>query len=341
MRLRLLFALLLSCAPSGTWTDAGAVLRGALSNPRAGLVQGDAYVLLFDADEGLGPDTLPRYATAIPDERVAAGERDYVIAGVSPGRYLVGTLLDVDENVDLGIDVLSQPGEGDWISEAVEVGLVSGERRVQDLTLVRRILRDPPSFRLEASTPARVVIPDRLGQVVSITIEADGLGLLDTQDFRVRLVDANADGQPDDANGDLIPDLEPQLLLRFRPGLGQTVPTDAAGRAAEVILPLALNPSPFLTALAQDTTREISVAALTGFVVPQAQAVWTSGVERVSEALGAIPIGDYELVVLDSVAGYWKVPNALAERGGALASQGIRFRVEHGTGFDAGTLTLP
>lgn len=339
--LPLLCAAVLSCsAPSG-WSDANGVLRGELSSSVLGPLHGDAWVLLLEAETGVGLDTQALHATAIPDERLGQGDREYVLAGIQPGRYLLWTLIDSNENLELEVDVLAQPGRGDLISDPLEVTLVPGEHRVQDVAVARRLARDPPSFRPSPQTPTRVVLPDTLGAVVSITLEADGLGLLQSDGFHVRLVDANADGRPDDANGDGLPELEPQLFLRFRPGLGQSVPVDSEGVEAEVILPLAVNPSPFLTALAQDTSNVVVVPSLTGFVLPQAQAVWTRGEVRTSESLGAIPIGDYELIVLDPVAGYWKIPNELAARGGIFTSQGTRFRVEHGRGLDAGVFTQP
>lgn len=332
--------LLAACSAPPAVQSEAAQLEGRLSST-TGALRGDAYLFLFDGEEGIGLDSQPRHLSAISDARLASGDSRYVLANVEPDRFLLSAFVDVNRNAELTVDVLAQPGAGDFALDPLEVTLTPGEKRTLDLMVQRRIPRDPPVFRPSAATPSRVVIPDQLGAVVSFTLEANGLGVLSTDGFHVRFVDADQDGRPDDANGDSIPEFEPQLFLRFRPAPGQTLPVNADGRVADVILPLGFNPASFLTELAQDVTREVVVPSLNVFVLPQAQAVWTKGTERTMETLSAIPLGDYELVVLDAVSGFWRVPNSLSTRGGEFASQGVQFRVERGTGLDAGTLMPP
>lgn len=128
----------------------------------------------------------------------------------------------------------------------------------------------------------------------------------------------------DDANGDGIPELWPQVFLRFVPRPGQTVP------AEQVVIPIAFNPLPFLTTLGSDVASEVVAEQLLGFVVPQAQAVSAEGGQVSTTSLDAIPVGDYELVVVEATGQVWRVPNAL---GSSLPSQSVRFRFVHGTGL--------
>jgi hypothetical protein len=147
-------------------------------------------------------------------------------------------------------------------------------------------------------------------------VEADGLGLLRGEETRffVRLRDEDGDGNADDLNGDGIPELFPQFFLRFVPRPGQP--------AAQVIVPLVINPVPFIPILQGDVNREASAVSVQLFVVPQAQ---------------AIPVGEYQLWALSAEGAFWYVPNALGSRDSeALRSQALRFQIVRGDSLDGG-----
>jgi hypothetical protein len=285
---------------------------------------------------------VPRYATAVPEVRLAAGDPRFLFSEVAPGPYRLWGFLDANRDVDLAVDVLAQPGAGDWIPEAAaELEVAAGGVAEQELTLTRRRRHGPPAFRVmgEGTDGGVVTLTDApLGE--SLTVEADGLGLLRGEEsrFAVQLRDADGDGNADDVNGDGIPELFPQFFLRFVPRPGQTVPAQADGGAPQVIVPLLINPVPFLPVLQGDVMREVSAASLVLFVVPQAQAV-SRGADggQALMPLGAIPVGEYQLWALSAEGAFWYVPNALGERDSeAMRSQSLRFRVTRSDSRDGG-----
>lgn len=316
-------------------------VEGQVQGP--GAPRGDAYVFLFAPGTGppRGP-AVPRYVTAVPELRRASGDSRYRFSEVLPGPYSLWGFLDSNGDVDLSVDVLSQPGAGDWSPEAavaleVPAGLVE-----QDLTLTRRMRHGPPAFRVtgEGTDGGVVTVPDSPLALTSFTAEADGLGLLRGEETRffVRLLDADGDGNADDLNGDGIPDLFPQFFLRFVPRPGQEVPGASDGGVSQVIVPLVINPVPFVTVLQGDVTREASAASVQLFVVPLAQAVSeASDGGQVLTPLAAIPVGEYQLWALSAEGAFWYVPNALGGRDSeALRSQALRFQIVRGGSPDAG-----
>lgn len=332
---------LIGCPQEGVPETPRSRVEGQVAGP--GTLRGDAYVFLFAPGEGppQGP-AAPRYVTAVPELRLAAGDPRFRFAEVAPGPYRLWGFLDANRDVDLAVDVLAQPGAGDWSPEAaVELEVPAGGVTEQDLTLARRMRHGPPAFRVtgEGTDGGVVTISDApLGE--SLTVEADGLGLLRGEEprFFVRLRDADGDGSADDLNGDGLPELFPQFFLRFVPRPGQAVPTQADGGAAQVIVPLLINPVPFLPVLQGDVTREVSAASLLLFVIPQAQAVSQQpDGEQTLVPLAAIPVGEYQLWALSAEGAFWYVPNALGERDSeALHSQALRFRITRSGSPDGG-----
>jgi hypothetical protein len=138
--------------------------------------------------------------------------------------------------------------------------------------------------------------------------------------FRVGLVDADKDGRPDDANGDGLPELTLQLLLRLVPKPGQVK------EGASVVVPVVINPAPFTAALGNDVTLELAVDRLQGFIFNQAQEV-TMGAdgEQQLTPLGTAPAGNYELVLLAADGRFWRIPNDL---GAVEPTQRVRFHFD-------------
>lgn len=332
---------LLGCPQDGVPERPRSRVQGQVASP--GTLRGDAYVFLFAPEDWppQGP-AVPRYATAVPELRLAAEDPRFVFSEVAPGPYRLWGFLDTNRDVDLAVDVLAQPGAGDWIpAAAVELDVPAGGVTEQELTLAQRMSHGPPAFRVtgERTDGGVVTLTDApLGEV--LTVEADDLGLLrgEESQFTVRLRDADGDGTADDLNGDGIPELFPQFFLRFVPRPGQTVPAQVDGGASQVIVPLLINPVPFLPVLQGDVTREASAASLVLFVVPQAQAVsrGTDGGQALMP-LGAIPVGEYQLWALSAEGAFWYVPNALGEQASeTLRSQALRFRITRSNSRDGG-----
>jgi hypothetical protein len=330
------------CPDEGSPSKQAGRVEGQVAGP--GSPRGDGYVFLFAPREGppRGP-AVPRFVTAVPELRLGAGDARFLFAEVIPGPYRLWGFLDSNGDVDLSVDVLAQPGAGDWLPDAgVEVEVPAGGALIQDLSLTRRMRHGPPAFRVtgEGMDGGVVTVPDSPLSLTSLTVEADGLGLLRGEEARffVRLRDEDGDGNADDLNGDGVPELFPQFFLRFVPRPGQTLPRPPDGGPSQVIVPLVINPVPFIPILQGDVTREASAATMQLFVLPQAQAV--SDAEdggQVFTPLAAIPVGDYQLWALSAEGAFWYVPNALGSRDSeALRSQALRFQIVRGGSPDAG-----
>jgi hypothetical protein len=304
---------------------------------------GNAYLFLFAPGEA-PPEQRgrPRYVAAVPEVRLLAGDARFRFSEVGPDVYRLWGFLDANGDADLTVDVLAQPGAGDWVPESsVELNVQPGQVLPADLVLPRRVRRPLPAFQVvEQGEGGVVTLTDSPTAIVSLTVKSEGFGLLrgEAPRFFVRLADTNGDGAPDDVNGDGVLDLWPRFFLRFVPRPGQSVPLDSQGRPAQVLVPLLANPAPFLGSLQGDLRREIAAESLQLFVVPLAQAVTHEpGRGMVVTTLGAIPVGDYELWAVTDEGGSWFVPNGLGRRAmEPVASQALRFRVRHADTADAG-----
>ncbi len=310
----------------------------------AGPPGGNAYLFLFAPDEA-PPEQRgePIYVAAVPEVRLVAGDTRFGFSGVGPDVYRLWGFLDANGDADLTVDVLAQPGAGDWVPEdSVELNVQPGQTLPVDLALSRRVHRPLPAFQLvEPGEEGVVTLTDSSTAIVSFNVRSGDFGLPggDTPRFFVRLADANGDGTADDVNGDGVLDVWPQFFLRFVPRPGQAVPVDSQGRPAQVIVPLLPNVTPFLGSLQGDPTKEIAAGSLQLFVIPLAQAISQEpGKGRVVTTLGAIPVGEYELWAVNDEGGTWFIPNDLGRRTvEPMASQALRFRVVHAGGADAGT----
>ncbi|MBI3183023.1 MAG: hypothetical protein HYZ28_12875 [Myxococcales bacterium] len=326
------------------------------SLPRPGTVEGnirltpgsrgDVFVFLYPQGKGLPAEAVaPRYVTAVSDLRLSAGDARFVFGNVQPNPYRLWAFLDIDRSFSADLDVLVQPGAGDRVAQGVELNLQPGERLEQDLSIGVPVPHEPPAFRLGGVPRGVVELPDQPVLPVSLELVTEPLGgllSLSRLAFRVGLGDSNADGIADDSDGDGLVDLYPNVVLRFLPRPGQLVPTDRRGAQASVIVPLVFDPGPFLALLRGDASAEVAVDRLEVFLVPQAQAITEEpGLGRVVTPMDAIPVGEYELLVLHESGQYWRLPNALAteaarEAGGPFESQGVRFRFIHSNGVDGG-----
>ncbi len=345
LALRVLFLtlglVLAGCAEPSTEFRRAARVEGSvvLSGP----VRGSTYLFLF-APEDAPPEQrgAPRYVSAVSEVRLAAGDARFRFSEVGPDVYRLWGFLDANGDADLTIDVLAQPGAGDWVPESsVELNVQPGQGLSADLVLPRRVLRPLPAFQVvEQGAEGVVTLTDSATAIASLTVKSEGFGWLrgEAPRFFVRLADTNGDGTPDDVNGDGVLDLWPLFCLRFAPRPGQTVPLDSLGRPAQVVLPLLPTPAPFLGCRRGDPRREIAADLLQLFVIPLAQAVTHEpGRGRVVTTLGAIPVGEYELWAVNDEGGSWFVPNDLGRRAmEPVSSQALRFRVRHAGTADAG-----
>jgi hypothetical protein len=334
-------AVLAGCAEPPTELRREARVEGRVE--LAGPARGDAYLFLFTPGEAPPEQRgVPRYVAAVSEVRLAAGDARFRFSEVGPDVYRLWGFLDANGDADLTVDVLAQPGAGDWVSEdSVELNVQPGQVLPVDLVLPRRVRLPLPAFRVvEEGEGGMFSLTDSPTAIASFTVRSAGLGVLRGEEsrFHVRLADADGNGTPEDVNGDGVVDVWPQFFLRFMPRPGQTVPLDSQGRPAQVLVPLLPNVAPFLTSLQGDVSREVAAESLQLFVIPFAQAITQEpGKGRVMVTLGAVPIGEYELWAVNEEGGVWFVPNDLGRRAvEPVASQAVRFRVVHADSADAG-----
>jgi hypothetical protein len=315
--------LLTACSDiSEPWPDnkVGRVEGSATITPG---LQGDVWAFLYAPGEGPpGPPAVPLFATAVSSERVSAGDRRYVFGAVAPNPYRLWGFLDVNSNFDPSVDVLSQPGAGDrTVADGTELNLQPGQVLHQDIVPATEVPDEPPAFSLQGN-PTDVPLDSTPGNPpVTLTMVSDALGRLDPKRtaFHVGLVDANGDGRPDvDSNG--VPQLTLQIFLRWLPRPGED-----SGQGF-VIVPLAIDPSPFLSELNGRVGIEVAVTQLQGAVIAQAdRLVVAPGKAPSITVVGAAPRGDYELIALTPAGQFWRLPNDLR---GVEPSQGVRFHFD-------------
>lgn len=314
--------LLAACTtPSEEWPSekAGRVRGDAVVTPG---LSGDVWAFLYAPGEGFpGVPAVPKLVTAVSAQRLSAGDAHFVFGSVAPNPYRLWGFLDVDSNFDPSFDVLSQPGAGDRVGFGVELNLQPGATASQSLEIGTAVRDEPPAFRLEGDE-TDIVLDGSLDNPVVLTLVTDDVGRLDPKRtaFHFGLVDTNADGSPDDLNGDGVPDLSLQIFLRWKPRPGQ----DSGG--GSVIVPLVFDPSPFLSALGGQLGVEVAVTRVQGAVVPQAQRLISQPGRPLSlMPVGAAPSGDYEVIALAPTGQYWRLPNDL---GKSMPAQGARFHFD-------------
>ena len=329
-RVAIAIALVVSaCGGPSTPTKREGEIRGTVRVSEGS--RGSAWLFLYPRGQGYPlTQAIPDRVTAVPDLRLANGDTGFVFSRVEPNAYRLWGFLDTNLNFDPDVDVLGGPGAGDRVAVGEEVNLQPGEALSIDLTPSQFVQHEPPAFTLAQVDPGTTVeLADQPSGVVTLELSASDLGILDPQrtGFVVGLGDADGDGVADDANGDGIPDLFPQIYLRFLRKPGQVVPLDSKGNPAEVIVPLAFSPGAFLAQLAGDPKKDIVVDRLQTALIPQAQAItFEAGRGRVVTAMDAIPVGDYELWVVSESGQFWRMPNDLRN---SMPTQAVRFRFVH------------
>lgn len=298
-----------------------ATLQGSLQLPAG--AGGNAWVFLYLPGEGF-PSTpvAPRYATAVSAERVSRGAPRYLFLPLEPNPFRLWGLLDGDGNFDPQVDVLAQPGAADWVATGQAVNLQPGKLSDVPLEVGTRIRSEPPAFHVDTQETVLVLDGDPRAPSSFVVLSDDAGGKLNLKQggFRIGLADPDGDGRPQDNDGDGAPDLTLTFVLRLKPLPGQLAPD------AQVVVPLAFDPTAFLQELGGRVGLSVRADRLQLTVVPVAQEL-TPGKQgkTVRTALTAIPRGDYELVVLADGGQFWRVPNALAD---SLPSQGTRFRFD-------------
>ena len=287
----------------------------------AATLRGDAWTFLFDRGQGFpGAPVAPRHVSSASDGRRERGDERIVLASVAAGVFRSWGFVDSNPGFDPWVDVLAQPGYGDHVATTRDIVVRPGSVTTVEFDATTRIDEERPAFRTAASAsveslgtvagPLRTV--DLVAEAVNPQIDSTQVG------FNVGWVDRDDDGQPDDANGDGLPDTTPQFFLHWKPRPGQL------NEGADVIVPLFPNYLSTVGSLLAGTRARTRIASVRLLALGNAQSVTQvdGGVE--ARTLSAAPAGDYELVVLSETGLFWRVPNDL---GKTVGHQGTVFRI--------------
>lgn len=322
--MRRLTPLLLWLAGCGGFVEGETLTRVATVQTELSVtpgLNGDAWGFLYSPGEGPpGQPALPQYASAVSAGRLATDPR-MVFSQVAPNPYRLWGLYDVNQNFDPQVDVLSQAGAGDRVGAAVDLNLQPGKTAKAALSLTDEVPWEPPVFHLEGVTKD-LQLDANPNAVLTLTLAADDLGRFNPErgGFHLGLVDANGDGRPDDANGDGIPDLNITAVLLLDPQPGQLA------QGTQLVVPLAIDPTPFLAALGSDVTRQVATDRLSALVVGQAEELsQPPGKPQQITPVGRPLPGQYELVVLVASGQFWRLPNQL---GPTVPSQAVRLHFD-------------
>lgn len=295
---------------------------GPVSGTVTTSVGGDAWLFLYRPGEGPpGQPAVPESVTAVSAARMK-DDPHFVFAQVQPNPYRLYGLIDVDDDFDPSIDVLSQATLGDRVATGIGFQSQPGRGASVDLQVDSPVFTEPPAFSLEGEDDLDVLLDPALDAITPITLVSDAVGYFDAKRtvFTFGLVDADGDGRPDDVNGDGVPDLSVQLFLRWLPRGGQVEP------GTTVLVPLVFDPSPILRTLEGRFDLTVTATRLQVVMVPQAiaQGPLPDGGTG-TQLFGTPPAGDYELLALTASGQFWRVPNQL---GAAIPSQGTRLHID-------------
>jgi hypothetical protein len=238
---------------------------------------------------------VPQLATAVSAVRLAAGDPHFVFAEVPDGPHRLWGFLDRDRSVQLDVEVLAQPSAGDLTARGLEL---AGRSAPDPLVLDVPTPFDPPAFEISGAE-SFVVLPDQPLLPVRFPVQTTRLsGRLHQVSF-VASVDAQGS-------------FYPQVAFRFLAKPGQS--------GAGALIPVLIESQLALQgALGGDPARVIPIDQLPLSVLPFA--VDASGTQ-----LPVIPVGEYQLVVVEASGQVWTLPNGLAA---SEPGQATRFFVQH------------
>ncbi len=242
----------------------------------------------------------------------------YRLVGLPAGNYIVEALSDVDHNFS-SLNILQTPTRGDLtgavLSGARAESIAATGDVTRDVTLFTRVPLDPPAFEVEPATPAQMpadqVTPVRFN--VRTKPLAFPAGDAPAPHFAVQLM-RDAGGQPVDADHDGLPDVWPRAyLVRLDPsdptGLTPYVSPDLHRQVTQII-PVAVDPTPFLPALQPQTAAGVNPIVtdrLTLIVRPTLLDASTPNAPP--QRLPSLQPGAYKIVLVTQTGQVWQIPN--------------------------------
>ena len=277
------------------------VITGTISAPLT--ADGDAYVIAFSAanppppqgtGSPVGLGSVPKAAFAdVGTHKVAP----FRIAGLPAGAYILSGLLDADSSFSPLVSLLSQPSAGDYGTSRPTVVQVTGSGATTGagLTLDFQYPYDRPAFGFETVKIKRRELPATI-ELATRPISALGMSA-DSVRFPVS-------GTTDDANGDNLIDLLPQVLLtRMVETTDQrTAPNDPE----TIIIPAVVDPLPYLAAIGANAPL-VPTESMRLILPPVALRIGPGGRERIAP----VPPGRYRINVITRFSQTWSVPSDL------------------------------
>ncbi len=278
------------------------VITGTIAAPLD--AEGDAYVIAFDAanpppPQGTGTPvglaTVPAAAFSTTGTQKVAS---FTLAGLAPGAYILSGLLDADSSFSPLVSLLSQPSAGDWGTSQPAVVRVTGAGPTAGvgLTLDFAYPFDRPAFGFETVKIQRRALP----AVITLdTHPISALGMTaDAVRFPVSLTS-------DDANGDNLIDLLPQVLLTRM--LDTSDPRTAPNDPERIIIPATVDPLSFIVPLASGAPL-VPAEQLRLILPPVAIRIAADGSR---ERVAPVPPGRYRINVITRFSQTWSVPSDL------------------------------
>lgn len=269
---------------------------------------------------------------------------------VAPNRYLIRGFVDSNDDFIPWYGVTADTTEGDVGGAAIDP--VTRAPRIVEVAqteegLVIPALDVPVSFSDTARLPVDRPIFSVVGGMESITLSGtprvielqstpidEGVMKQPTPAFLVRFIDDNADGMPDDANGDGIPEMWPRVVVRKiqqegsplidENDLDKNGVVDASGESYEhlvggddglpdvVVLAAGFDVTPIaaslVDAMGRVKTTPTPVPRLRLVLQPRA---FDATTPTAPQPLRAVPIGRYAITVIQQTGQTWRVPNEL------------------------------
>jgi hypothetical protein len=285
----------------------------------SGSARGKVVLLLFDSQHLPPPDGTSMSVTnliVVPEETLFRGvsknvvqdfAAPFIMPVVPPGTYQIRAFLDADGNFNpvVADALLAEPTAGDVAGGYIDrdtrkflpIEVKADEITAQiTVTLGLTIPVERPAFAI-TSTPTYTTpyaTPQRL--TLSAHPLSRSLVKMDPQKtaFLIQYVDDDRDGKPDDKNGDHLPDVFPQVLLRrIDPA------PDASGA---IVIPGIVDPYPFLDQLA---ARGSAITAKLDVLLPPVSVLHGA----TDTIMPDVPPGTYEVNVIESTGQTWTVPN--------------------------------
>jgi len=373
--------------------EAPAVFPGAdkRQNSQSGRIEGQVIVnsaargriVLFLYDAARPPPPVgtgrPLTFTVVSQEAVfgAAVDGDlgpftapFAFSLVAPGHYLIRGFVDSNADFIPWYGVTADTTEGDVggaaidpatrASRIIEVGADEAGNPIPALDV-------PVSFSDAARLPIDRPIFSVVGGMSSVTVSGtpvvielqstpidEGVMRQPTPAFLLRFVDDNADGVPDDANGDGVPEVWPRVVVRKvrqegsplidENDLDKNGVVDATGEDYEhatappdglpdvVVLAAGFDVREYAMQLVDSMgrvkTTPTPVPKLKLVLQPRA---FDASTPTAPQLLKAVPIGRYAITVIQQTGQTWRVPNELGLEVPGLplvASQGFVVQVQ-------------